>query len=194
MLKIDLTSLFQKGIKPLKENFGIFLICGYQGSGKGYFSVYNLIRNHKGAIVKTNVKSLSTNQNEILYFTKINEIYDDTDSHVVYIIDELSKKFPKNAPLDREFYSWLQQSRKKSRYVYLITQEYINVPQWLRGVANLVYITHKVRFFNLFITDLGKPILNDELEWTIEVQNSILYKRTKKISSYYDTLEGIDTL
>ena len=88
--------------------------------------------------------------NEIEYFTRINEIYSDTDNNVVYIIDELSKKFPKNAPLDREFYSWLQQSRKKSRYVYLITQEYLNVPQWLRGVANLVYITHKVRFFNYF--------------------------------------------
>ena len=194
MLKIDLSSLFQKGIKPIKENFGIFLICGYQGSGKGYFSVYNLIRNHKGSKVKTNVKTLSTNYNEIEYFTKINEIYNDTETNAVYIIDELSKKFPKNAPLDREFYSWLQQSRKKSRYVYLITQEYINVPQWLRGVANLVYITHKVRFLNLFITDLGKPILDENLEWTIEVQNSILYKRTEKISSCYDTLEGIDTL
>ena len=67
MLKIDYRSLFQKGIKPLKEDFGIFLICGYQGSGKGYFSVYNLLRNHKGSKCKTNVKTLITNENEIEY-------------------------------------------------------------------------------------------------------------------------------
>lgn len=194
MLKIDYSSLFQKGIKPLKEDFGIFLICGYQGSGKGYFSVYNLLRNHKGAKCKTNVKTLITNENEIEYFTRIEDIYSDTDNNYVYIIDELSKKFPKNAPLDREFYSWLQQCRKHSRYVYLITQEYINVPQWLRGVANLVYITHKIPLFNLFITDLGKPILNEDLEWSIDVKKSILYKRTYKVSKCYDTLESIDSL
>ena len=194
MLKIDYKSLFQKGIKPLKEDFGIFLICGYQGSGKGYFSVYNLLRNHKNSKCKTNVKTLNTNQNEIEYFTRIEDIYNDSDNNYVYIIDELSKKFPKNAPLDREFYSWLQQCRKHSRYVYLITQEYINVPQWLRGVANLVYITHKVPFFNLFITDLGKPILNDEMEWSIDIKKSILYKRTSKVSKCYDTLESIESL
>lgn len=194
MLKIDFTSLFQRGIKPLKENFGIFLICGYQGSGKGYYSVYNLIRNHKNAKVKTNVKSLNTNQNEIEYFTNIEEIYHDNDKNIVYIIDELSKKYPKNSTLDRQFYSWLQQCRKNSRYVYLITQEYINVPQWLRGVANLVYVTHKIPLFNLFITDLGKPVLDDNMEWTILIQSSILYKRTKNVALCYDTLEGIDTL
>lgn len=194
MLKIDYNSFFQRGIKPLHEHFGIFLICGYQGSGKGYFATYNLLRNHKKSKVKTNIKSLSTNYNEIEYFTRIEEIYKDLDNNIVYIIDEISKKYPKNSPLDRAFYSWLQQCRKHNRYVYLITQEYLNVPQWLRGVANLVYITHKVRFLNLFITDLGKPILDDNMEWTIDVNSSILYKRTKLVSSCYDTLEGIEQL
>lgn len=194
MLKIDYKTLLQKGIKPIKEDFGIFLICGYQGSGKGYFSVYNLVRKHKNSNVKTNVKSLKTPTNKIEYFSKIEDITNDTEKNYVYIIDELSKKYPKNAPLDRQFYSWLQQCRKNSRYVYLITQEYINVPQWLRGIANMVYITHKVPVFNLFITDLGIPVLTDEFEWSIDIKSSILYKRTKKISNMYDTLETISEL
>lgn len=194
MYKIDFNSIFQKGITPIKEDFGIFLICGYQGSGKGYYATYNLIRNHKGKHCKTNVKTLNTPTNKIEYFTKIEDIYHDIDSHYVYIIDELSKKYPKNSPLDREFYSWLQQSRKKSRYVYLITQEYLNVPQWLRGVANMVYVTSKIRFLPLFITYFGKPILDDNMEWTIEIKDAIVYKRTLSVASSYDTLEGIDQL
>lgn len=194
MYKIDFKSFFKKGITPIKEDFGIFLICGYQGSGKGYYATYNLIRNHINKVCKTNVKTLHTSTNKIEYFTKIEEIYHDTDENQVYIIDELSKKFPKNAPLDRDFYSWLQQSRKKSRYVYLITQEYINVPQWLRGVANMVYCTSKVKFLPLFITYLGKPILDDNMEWTIEIKDAIIYKRTFDVASSYDTLEGIEQL
>lgn len=194
MYKIDFKSIFKKGIKPIKEDFGIFLICGYQGSGKGYYSTYNLIRNHQHKNCKTNVHSLKTSTNKIEYFNKIEDIYNDTQTNYVYIIDELSKKFPKNAPLDRQFYSWLQQSRKKSRYVYLITQEYINVPQWLRGVANMVYVTSKVKFLPLFITYLGKPVLNDDMEWTIEIKDAIVYKRTLDVAKSYDTLEGIDSL
>jgi hypothetical protein len=194
MYKIDFKSIFQKGITPINEDFGIFLICGYQGSGKGYFSTYNLIRNHKNKKCKTNVQSLNTNQNEIEYFTKIEDIYHDTEKNCVYIIDELSKKFPKNAPLDRDFYSWLQQCRKNSRYVYLITQEYINVPQWLRGVANMVYITSKVKFLPLFITFLGKPVLTEDMEWSVEVKDAIVYKRTFNVAKCYDTLEGIEQL
>lgn len=194
MYKIDFHSFFKKGITPIKEDFGIFLICGYQGSGKGYYSVYNLIRNHQGKTCKTNVKTLKTATNKMEYFTRIEDIFNDSGFNYVYIIDELSKKFPKNAPLDRDFYSWLQQSRKKSRYVYLITQEYLNVPQWLRGVANMVYVTSKIRFLPLFITYLGKPVLDDNMEWTIEIKDAIVYKRTLDVASSYDTLEGIDQL
>lgn len=194
MYKIDFKSIFQKGITPIKEDFGIFLICGYQGSGKGYYATYNLIRNHQNKHCKTNVKTLKTETNEIEYFTRIEDIYHDTECNYVYIIDELSKKYPKNAPLDRDFYSWLQQSRKKSRYVYLITQEYLNVPQWLRGVANMVYVTSKVRFLPLFITYLGKPVLDDNMEWTIEIKDAIVYKRTSNVANCYDTLEGIEQL
>lgn len=194
MYKIDFKSIFQKGITPIKEDFGIFLITGYQGSGKGYFSTYNLINKHDGKKCKTNVQTLNTPNNDIEYFTHIEDIYHDTEVGYVYIIDELSKKYPKNAPLDRDFYSWLQQSRKKSRYVYLITQEYLNVPQWLRGVANMVYVTSKIRFLPLFITYLGKPILDENMEWTIQIKDAVIYKRTYDVASSYDTLEGIEQL
>ena len=88
----------------------------------------------------------------------------------------------------------MQQSRKHRRYVYLITQEYLQVPTWLRGIANQVYTTRKF-CFNLFITSLGYPVLNeDNKEWETSNFLYIIYKRTKQIANYYDTFEFINEL
>lgn len=191
--KIKFKTFFQKGIKSYKDDFFIALITGYQGSGKSWFGCF-LVNELKDRTIITNIKSLRIPNRKIYYFTKLNEIYKYNDEKCVYLIDELSKAFPKESKQDRAFYSWLQQSRKHQRYVYLITQEYLQVPTWLRGVADKVYTTRKF-MFNLFITSLGKPVLNEETkEWETENYLYIIYKRTKKISNYYDTFELVNEL
>lgn len=194
-IKIDYKSLFQKSSPKIKDDFAIYLVNGYQGTGKTWFCVYDVYNKWKSRKIKTNIRSLRIKGYEVEYFSQLQDIYNDTDNNVVYVIDELSKKYNKNSPLDKHFYSWLQQSRKHSRYVYLITQEYINVPNWLRGVANRVFTTSKVPLLNLFCTTLGVPELDKEtFEWGCVPILKIFYKRTKKISDMYDTLESIDTL
>ena len=193
--KIDFKSFIQKGVKPINDDFLIALITGYQGSGKTYYGVYNLDRNFKNKVIKTNIHSLKNVGSDIIYFDKIPDIYNDLDDNVVYLIDELSKRYNRNSPIDLPFYSWLQQSRKHKRYVYLITQEYLQVPPWLRGIANLVYTTSKIKFSNLYKTTLGVPVLDkDSMEWTSETISSIIYKRTKCITEKYDTFESINSL
>lgn len=190
---IKLNTIFQKGIKSVKDDFFIALITGYQGSGKTYLGTM-LVSELKDRTIITNVKSLIIPNRKIIYFTNLYEIYNFNDSKCVYLIDEVSKAFTKESKQDKAFYSWLQQSRKHNRYVYLITQEYIQVPTWLRGVANSVYTTRKL-FLNLFITSLGKPILNDETkEWETQNYLYLIYKRTKRISNYYDTFELVNSL
>lgn len=192
--KIDFKSILQKGTPKINDDFSIYLINGYQGSGKSYFGVYTIENRFKGRIIYTNIKSYRSNYNEVRYFSKLNEIYSNVEDNRIFLIDELSKKYTKNTPQDKDFYSWLQQSRKHKRYVYLITQEYIQVPTWLRGVANLVYTTHKIKLLPLYMTELGSPILTDDKEWSIQPITSIIYKRTKKIASLYDTFENINEL
>ena len=193
--KIDVKSFFKKGVKSIKDDFLIALITGYQGSGKTYFAIYNAERIFTNRKIKTNIKTFETTKNIVEYFDNIEDIYNDTDNNIIYIIDEVSKRYTKDCKQDLKFYSWLQQSRKHSRYVYLITQEYIQVPTWLRGVANLVYTTSKIKFTNLYKTTLGRPVLDkDTMEWTTETISSIIYKRTKDICSKYDTLESINHL
>ena len=192
--KIDWNSLFKKGVPTLDDNFGIYLITGYQGSGKTYYAIYAMERTFKNRKIYTNIKTYISNSNEIIYFNKIEEIENNVEDNCIFLIDELSKKYSKNSPQDMRFYSWLQQSRKHKRYVYMITQEYIQVPTWLRGVANLVYTTQKVKFFPLFKTTLGIPYLNEDCEWETNTIATIIYKRNLEVSKKYDTFESIDRL
>lgn len=192
---IELKTFFKRGIKGVKDSFAIYLVTGYQGSGKTYFAVKDVSERYdKDKVIITNIKSLIIPDRKIYYFTKLNEIYKYNDLNCVFVIDEVSKAFTKESKQDRAFYSWLQQSRKHQRYVYLITQEYIQVPTWLRGVANQVFTTKKL-FLNLFITSLGKPVLNDESkEWETENFLYYIYKRTRVVANYYDTFELVNEL
>ena len=192
-IKIDFKTLFQRAPKKLDDNFGIYLITGYQGSGKTYYSIY-LMEKLKNQKIYTNIKSYKSNSNKVEYFEKVEDIYNNVEDNCIFLIDEISKKYTKDSKQDLKFYSWLQQSRKHKRYVYLITQEYIQVPTWLRGIANQVYTTSKVPILPLFYTSLGVPELTEDYEWGISTFAIVIYKRTKKIANAYNTFESIDTL
>lgn len=192
-IKIDYKSFFKKGVKPLNDNFGIFLITGYQGSGKTWYAIY-LMEKEKNKKIITNIKSYKSTRNEVIYFERIEDITKNVEDNCIFLIDEVSKRYTKDSKQDLQFYSWLQQSRKHKRFVYLITQEYIQVPTWLRGIANKVYTTSKVGFLPIFKTSLGTPVLTDTMEWGIDEYAVIYYKRTKDITSKYDTYESINNL
>lgn len=195
-IDIDIQSIFKKGIKQKKEPFGVFLVTGYMGSGKTYFCVKfatDFISKYK---IKTNISSLNIPNANIEIFKTLDTIYNDKEEYCLYIIDELGKKYTKEARADKDFYNFLQMSRKTKRIVLIIHQEYLQVPIWLRGVANEVFTTKKVRFLpSLFITYRGYAVLDEETkEWTVDYTYRYIYKRTKKIASYYDTFETVATL
>lgn len=194
-IHIDFKSFFKKGLKEYDDDFFIRLITGYQGSGKTYLAVKLVHEDDKAITIKTNIKSYKDDKKNIIYFENLEEIFEDVDDNVYYLIDELSKRYTKDSKQDKKFYSWLQQCRKHHRHVYLITQEYLQVPNWLRGIANTIFTTSKVRFLPIYRTDLGSPVLDDDtFEWGLDVFLSIFYKRNLCIAQLYDTFEGINTL
>ena len=193
-IKVDYKTFLMQSPRKINDDFGIFLITGYQGSGKTYYAIY-LMEKATGKTIYTNIKSYHSSKNKIIYFEKLEEVFDNLEDGCIFLIDEVSKKYTKDSKQDLKFYSWLQQSRKHRRYVYLITQEYIQVPTWLRGIANQVYTTSKVPVLPIFKTSLGVPVLStDTFEWCIETFAIVFYKRTKKISNCYDTFESINNL
>ena len=194
-IKIDFKSFLKRGVPSIDDDFFIRLICGYQGSGKTFLAIKMAHENEKHERkIKTNIKTYHDKLKKIEYFERVEDILEDTEDNVTYIIDELSKKYTKESKQDLKFYSWLQQSRKHKRHVYLITQEYIQVPTWLRGIANTIYTTSKLPFIPIYKTSLGIPILTESYEWGLEEYLIIYYKRTKEIANLYDTFESINSL
>lgn len=189
-IKIDYKSFFRKGLKNRNEDFEVALITGYMGSGKSYLGVYKAEPSKRKIL--TNMKSYHSNENLISYFTERNELYSNSENDLFVLIDECSKWFPKDSKCDKDFYEWLQHSRKTNRYVFMIFQEYYMVPNWIRGVATHVYTTKKIPLLNVCLTTYGVPVLDAETkEWGIQELMILIYKRNKKIAALYDTNEII---
>lgn len=193
---VDLKSFVRKAPPKINDKFGVSFITGYQGSGKTYFAVYilyNIIETEKTIV--TNVKSLKIPGRKIIYFDTISQIVKDDTKDKVYLIDEISKKYTKESKQDKDFYSWLQQSRKNRRITLLLTQEYLQIPTWLRGIARYVYTTTKVKFLPLFITYKGYAELDEQTkEWYVVPECTYIYKRNKLITNLYDTFEPVPIL
>lgn len=193
-IDIDFRSIFKRGIKKKYEPFGVFLITGYMGTGKTYFAVKYAFE-HRNYKIKTNIHSLNIPKANIEYFTHIEEIYEDNEEYVLYIIDELGKKYTKENKADKDFYNFLQMARKLKKIVLIIHQEYLQVPQWLRGVCLEVFTTKRILFLPLFVTYKGVASLDPEtLEWGVDYNFMYVYKRNKQIASYYNTFETVSTL
>lgn len=196
---IKLKTFFKKGVKNFNDSWGCYCVTGFQGSGKTYYAVYLLLQLYElNYTIHTNIHSLNIPKKNIEYFDKIDDIVDNIDENTIFVIDEISKKYSKNSLPDKKFYSWLQQSRKRHRIVILITQEWKEVPMWLRRPVRFMYSTRKFPLLPIFITSVGDGLNttfnSDTMEWECPVIKYVIYKRNKKICDMYDTLEPINVL
>lgn len=151
--------------------------------------------------VYTNVRSLNVPGYYISYFDNISDLYTNVDDNCIFLIDEISRKYDRNSKTDTQFYAWLNQSRKRKRIVILITQEWRELPMWIRRPAKYMINTKKTRilnylgFYTSVVGDAENMIFNkDEGEYECPPIQYIIYRRNLKIASYYDTFEAINQL
>lgn len=197
-------TLFKKGLVNKEDSWGVYCITGFQGSGKSFLACYLLVemlKKQKFDLIITNIKSLNLGtkmQNRVIFFNKITDIVEQVNTNSIYIIDEISKKYTKEAKTDTLFYSWLQQSRKRGRIVILITQEWKEVPMWLRRPVRFMYYTKQLSPLPFFVTTKGDALNTtynlETNEWECPVLEFIIYKRTQDIGKLYDTFEPINEL
>ena len=85
---IRFNTFLKKGLPKIDDRYGCYFVCGRQGSGKTYFAIYLATRQDlkQCNYIKTNVHSLKLDGAKIEYFEKIDELYQDTDEKVIYII------------------------------------------------------------------------------------------------------------
>lgn len=200
---IRLNTFFKKGLPRIDDRHGVYFITGRQGTGKNYYAVMFLLNQSKSLCNKiyTNIKSLHIPGYDIIYFNKVQELYMNVEEHCIFVIDEISRKYKKTSPTDDQFYAWLNQSRKRKRIVLLLTQEWRELPMWIRRPAKYMITTSKNKLLNsfgLFITticDAENMVFNkDEGEYECPPIIKILYKRNKSVADLYDTFEPINSL
>lgn len=198
-----LDTFFKKGLPKLDDRFGCYFITGRQGSGKSYYAVQLVLYQNKKLVnkIKTNVKSLNIPGYVIEYFDNISDIYTDIDEHCIFLIDEIARKYDRNSRTDTQFYAWLNQSRKRKRIVILITQEWRELPMWLRRPAKYMITTKRTRLLNRFgfytsvIGDAENMVFNkDEGEYECPPIMYVIYRRNLRIAQMYDTFEAINQL
>lgn len=195
---IDFKSFLKKKTPRIDERNGVYCISGVQGSGKSYYAVQfakNLQNEYK---IYTNIHSLKIPHED---FTKIDEVKNNFEKKCLFIIDEISSKYQKETRTDKEFYRWLQQTRKRKSIVVLITQEWKEIPMWLRRPVK-VQITTQRCFFSSF-TGIFRTIYGDgenltydkdEGEYICPTLKTVYHKRNKSIAELYDTFEPVADL
>lgn len=201
---IKVKSFKYKKVKYIDDSFGVYLITGKQGTNKTYYAVYiATLQNLKRVnYIKTNIHSLNIPGVEIRYFTKIDEIYFDTDKNCIYIIDELSRKYKKDTPCDKHFYAFMNQCRKRNRILIGITQEYRELPLWLRRPCRynltsvpIPFLTDRFGLYKCICGDGYNLTFNkDEGEYECPTIVKTIYKRNQYIANMYDTFEPINDL
>lgn len=200
--RIEFKTFIKKGLPKIDDRFGVYFVCGRQGSGKSYYAVKLLLAQDKEtcASIYTNVHSLKIPGYNINYFDTADELYYNTEEYCIFLIDEISRKWDKNSKTDKQFYAWLNQSRKRKRIVIMITQEWRELPMWIRRPAKFMISTHKniLTRFGIYTTTVGDAenmVFNkDEGEYECPTIKRIIYKRNKYIASMYDTFEPINQL
>lgn len=200
---IRFNTFFKRGLPKIDDRFGIYFVTGRQGSGKNYYATMLLLQQDKRLCNKvyTNVHSLKIPDYNINYFDKLSDLYYNTEEYCIFLIDEISRKYDKNSKTDTQFYAWLNQSRKRKRIVILITQEWRELPMWIRRPAKYMITTKKTRLLNVFgiytsiIGDAENLTFNkDEGEYECPPIMKIVYKRNKAIANLYDTFEAVNDL
>lgn len=200
--RIEFKTFIKKGLPKIDDRFGVYFITGRQGSGKGYYACKLALAQDKKtcARVYTNIHSLKLPGYNISYFSTVDELYLNTDEYCIFIIDEISRKYDKNSRTDTQFYAWLNQSRKRKRIVIMITQEWRELPMWIRRPAKIMITTKRcfLTCFGIYKTIVGDAenlVFNkDENEYECPTIKTIYYKRNLEIANLYDTFEPIQIL
>lgn len=200
--RIEFKTFIKKGLPKIDDRFGVYFVTGRQGTGKNYYACKLILAQDKDtcARIYTNVKSLRIPGYDIVYFDSVSELYLNTDEYCIFLIDEISRKYDKNSRTDTQFYAWLNQSRKRKRIVIMITQEWRELPMWIRRPAKIMITTKKCLFtrFGIYKTIVGDAenlVFNkDESEYECPTIKTIYYKRNVEIANLYDTFEAVQTL
>lgn len=199
-------TLNKKSFKSNSGKFGIYCVCGKQGSGKTLTCLGYLVDNINNANLPMycNMKSISKTIN-YTYIDNLRDMLklrDKTDILIFFdeIFTEISKLFKEDKQLAKDILDFLSQMRKRRILLYTTCQEWRLLPLYFR-----LYVRYQVKCKMFYIPLFGsiqvKTIVDgDNIKWDEldqdfvgETINTIIEKAQLSIANLYDTFETIGT-
>lgn len=209
-VKIKFRTFKGKGFHPVRGNFGLYVYCGKQGTGKTYSVVEYLLDNRKDIEVYCNISGIQglnytffTGFEQLLMLKEMldNDTLDyDKTKQLVFVYDEIFTELLKGSKLSKPVIDFLCQMRKR-KIIFLTTcQEWAELPLSFRRFCRYEIDCNMVPFLKTgFLIKKFKDAEN--MKWSNEDQEHIapliettITKCRKYVSESYDTFLRISSV
>lgn len=202
-LVIRFDTIFRKGFRKHKDNYGVFCWVGKQGDGKSYSccDFINEIRGNK-KVITNQYKYYLLNKNFCIYepnFYKIIAKFEDGSYDRDYIIyyDELFTLLEKGK-LNKNILTFISQLRKREIYLLTTVQEWLDINVTFRRYVRFQIDCAMFNFLGICAISINQihdgykmHWDNIENEYTAPIIKTTIKKCSKAIADSYDTFEVI---
>ena len=137
-IKIKFRTFTKKGFRPVRGNFGLYVYCGKQGTGKTYSVVEYLLDNKDTIEVFCNVGDIKgLNYTFFTGFDGLLALKDmldndtleyDKNKQLVFVYDEIFTELLKGSKLSKPVLDFLCQMRKRKIIFLTTAQEWSEIP------------------------------------------------------------------
>lgn len=209
-IKIKFRTFTKKGFRPVRGNFGLYVYCGKQGTGKTYSVVEYLLDNKDNIEVFCNVGDIKGL--DYTFFVgfegllKLKDMLDngtlkyDKSKQLVFVYDEIFTELMKGSKLSKPVLDFLCQMRKRKIIFLTTAQEWSEIPLSFRRFCRYEIDCKMIPFlWTGFLLKTFKDAEN--MKWSNEEQEHIaplventLTKTRLHIANSYNTFLRISSI
>lgn len=208
-IKIKWRTFKGKGFRPVRGNFGLYVYCGKQGTGKTYSVVEYLLDNKENIEVYCNIDGIDginytffTGFEQLLLLKEKldNGTLDyDKSKQLVFVYDEIFTELLKGSKLSKPVIDFLCQMRKRQIIFLTTCQEWSELPLSFRRFCRYEIDCQMIPIFSTGL--LIKTFKDAEnMKWDNEEQEHLaplvettVTKCRRSISESYDTFLRISS-
>lgn len=207
-LKIKFKTFLKRGFRPVRGNFGLYVYCGKQGTGKTFSIVEYLQDNKKDIEIFCNINNIQGI--DYTFYTGFNGLIDlkhkldnneiKTNKQIVFVYDEIFTELQKHSSLNKEVIDFLCQMRKRKIIFLTSAQEWAEIPLSFRRFCRYQIDCKMINLF--FFGILHKSFRdaenmkwsNDDQEFIAPLVENTITKCRKSIADSYDTFLRISSV
>lgn len=208
-IKIKWKTFLKKGFRPNRGEFGLYVYCGKQGSGKTFSLVEYLLDNKQHIQVFCNISDIQGIGYTIINgFKDLIAIKNELDNgdlkiekgkQLIIVYDELFTELTKKSTLNTQVMDFLCQMRKREIILLTTVQEWSELPLTFRRFCRYQIDCQMIPILNFgilikrFYDAENMKWSNDEQEHVAPLLETTITKCRKSIADSYDTKLRIHT-